>query len=493
MNFIFYDFETIGVDKNFDQIIQAAAVCTDENLNPIDEINLKCKLRPFKIPDPFALIVNGIDPSELEKEQTHYEMVLLMVKKFREWSKNGAHFLGYNSIYFDEEFLRQSLYQNLLPIFLTNTAGSDRGDILKILHMAVYANPDGFKYYYNEKGNASFKLEHFASINGIQHDNAHDALGDVNATIGVAKLIKEKTPEVWKSAVISMSVAETKKMLLSNDFFLMNYNIQGRNYPFGVCYIAHNDSKGANDKEVIMFDLQHDPRDLKDFNVQRMKHFLKPPRSELKKYFRKIQINKHQILLSSKYVLQLEKYSRIGDEKLRERVEFIRTNKTMCERVKLALSEMQEEVAEKRGVNQEDILPEQAIYSGGFPTKNDQAIMSRFHEISWDQRFEIALKLGDDRYKEFAMRLLYEQNPVLLPENLRVGFERKCAMELTEMNGIINSPYRTISEARKILDDRRIEAEESMGGEEKKKRLTKLERINNFLDRLDLQYKKMLH
>ena len=54
MNFIFYDFETSGTVRYFDQILQAAAICTDENLVIKEEFDVKCRLRPFSIPDPGA-------------------------------------------------------------------------------------------------------------------------------------------------------------------------------------------------------------------------------------------------------------------------------------------------------------------------------------------------------------------------------------------------------------------------------------------------------
>ena len=57
---IFYDLETTGRSHYWDQIIQIAAICTDENLNILDEMNLIGKINSFSIPDPEALLVNKI-------------------------------------------------------------------------------------------------------------------------------------------------------------------------------------------------------------------------------------------------------------------------------------------------------------------------------------------------------------------------------------------------------------------------------------------------
>ena len=44
---------------------------------------------------------------------------------------------------------------------------------------------------HNEEGKPVFKLDQLSLANGIEHANAHDALADVRATIGIAKIIKE--------------------------------------------------------------------------------------------------------------------------------------------------------------------------------------------------------------------------------------------------------------------------------------------------------------
>ena len=52
MNYVFYDFETSGTDRYFDQPIQIAAQLVDEKFNVLDEINEKCKLKDGIVPNP---------------------------------------------------------------------------------------------------------------------------------------------------------------------------------------------------------------------------------------------------------------------------------------------------------------------------------------------------------------------------------------------------------------------------------------------------------
>lgn len=56
MAFIFYDTETTGTDPAFDQILQIAAIRTDEELEITDSFDLRCRLRPYVIPSIGALI-----------------------------------------------------------------------------------------------------------------------------------------------------------------------------------------------------------------------------------------------------------------------------------------------------------------------------------------------------------------------------------------------------------------------------------------------------
>ena len=176
---------------------------------------------------------------------------------------------------------------------------------------------------------------------------------------------------------------------------------------------------------------------------------------------------------------------------LMERVRFIKENNTLREKVKLALSEIQEEKNKEKTFNQERLEPEQKIYSGGFPTKEVQATTAKFHKLLWEERFEIVDKIADDRYRQFAIRLIYEQDKNLLPRNLSDAYEHEYAKKLTEKDGIANSDYRTISMARNTIDNYREKAE-NMGADEKAELLAELEKMDKFLSDLEDQYQGML-
>ena len=43
----------------------------------------------------------------------------------------------------------------------------------------------------------SYKLEYLAIANNIEQKQAHDAMSDVYATVGLAQIIKEKASDFW--------------------------------------------------------------------------------------------------------------------------------------------------------------------------------------------------------------------------------------------------------------------------------------------------------
>ena len=134
MNYVFYDFETTGLDTKFSQPIQIAAVVLDEDLNPIeghDPIDEKCKLKDGIVPHPNAMLVHKVPIDVLKNGQSFYDMMDYVHKKFTSWGP--ATFIGYNSIRFDEEVLRSSFFQSLHDPYLTNTNKNSRTDLFKIV------------------------------------------------------------------------------------------------------------------------------------------------------------------------------------------------------------------------------------------------------------------------------------------------------------------------------------------------------------------------
>ena len=111
MTYIFYDTETTGKVTAFDQILQFAAIKTDAELNVLDTFDVRCRLLPYIVPSPGALLVTGATVADITTcPLSHFEMMRQVHAKMHRWSEGGAVFVGWNSMKFDETLLRQAYY-----------------------------------------------------------------------------------------------------------------------------------------------------------------------------------------------------------------------------------------------------------------------------------------------------------------------------------------------------------------------------------------------
>jgi len=69
------------------------------------------------------------------------------------------------------------------------------------MRLAHALRPDGIVWPEREDGATSFKLEHLALANGVRQGDAHEALSDVYATVGMARKFRDAQPRLWDYAL----------------------------------------------------------------------------------------------------------------------------------------------------------------------------------------------------------------------------------------------------------------------------------------------------
>ena len=191
-----YDFETTGINPKADRPLQVAGIRTDFDLNEIDQpINLYCQLSDDILPNPQAFLVTGIDPDTLLnkgiKEVDFFKQLYAQVALPQTCTA------GYNSLRFDDEVMRYGLYRNFYDPYAREwQGGNSRWDIIDLLRAAYALRPEGI-IWPEQDGRISLRLELLTAANDIAHKQAHDALSDVRATIAMAKLVKEKQPQLY--------------------------------------------------------------------------------------------------------------------------------------------------------------------------------------------------------------------------------------------------------------------------------------------------------
>ncbi len=196
--FLFYDLETFGLDPQHDRVAQFAAVRTDTELKVIDKpIVLYCRLSDDYLPDPLAILITHITPDEVNTKGMPEREFFLEIN--RHFSVENTCVLGFNSLRFDDEFIRFGLFRNFIDPYAREYAhGNSRFDILDLVRATHDFRPEGIHWPINPTtGFPSFSLTSLTEANNISHEDAHDALSDVMATLEVTRLIREKQPKLF--------------------------------------------------------------------------------------------------------------------------------------------------------------------------------------------------------------------------------------------------------------------------------------------------------
>ena len=191
--FLFYDLETTGLNKAFDQVLHFAAIRTDAAFNEIDQHQLSIRLRPDVIISPRAIITHRIPVSETIRGIPEYD-AMVQIHKWMNAPRTIS--LGYNTLGFDDEFLRFSFHRNLLPPYTHQYAnGCKRMDILPCTVIYRIYSEDALNWPEID-GKPTLKLEHLNMANALASGRAHDAMVDVKATVALAKRLSEQH-KIW--------------------------------------------------------------------------------------------------------------------------------------------------------------------------------------------------------------------------------------------------------------------------------------------------------
>jgi exodeoxyribonuclease-1 len=267
--FFFYDLETSGLSARDDRIMQFAGQRTDMNLQPVGEpFNVLVKLNDDTLPSPDAVMVTGITPqSTLGDGLSEAEFARLLVD---EVFVADTISVGFNNVRFDDEFIRHLFWRTFHdPYEWCWSEGRSRWDILDVVRMTRALRPDGIEWPVDDEGKATNRLELITKHNGIDHGKAHDALSDVEALIDVARLLKEKQPDLF-GYLLNMRDKKAVKQLVNLDdkrpfvYTSGRYDMQWNKTTVAFPLTA------APNANVVVYDLRHDPSDFVDLNEKEL-------------------------------------------------------------------------------------------------------------------------------------------------------------------------------------------------------------------------------
>lgn len=257
--FFFYDLETSGLNSRDSRIMQFAGQRTDMDLNPIGEpYNVLVKLSDDILPEPGAIMITGITPQQtLADGMSEPEFARLLSEEI---FTDDTITLGFNSVRFDDEFVRNTLWRNFYdPYEWSWSNGRSRWDMLDVVRLVRALRPDGIEWPVDDKGKAVNKLELIAKANNLIHTKAHDALSDVEALIGVAKLIKTNQPKMFDYLLKLRDKREVLKLVNLEHPEPFVY-ASGRYDPATQkTTVAYPVTVGAKPGSLLVWDARHDP------------------------------------------------------------------------------------------------------------------------------------------------------------------------------------------------------------------------------------------
>ncbi|NWD73103.1 exodeoxyribonuclease I [Pseudomonas gingeri] len=267
-----YDYETTGINPRNDRALQVAGIRTDAELNEIDEpVNLYCRPSEDILPHPAACMITGITPQQLA-EQGLAEADF-MTRVHAQLSRPGTCGAGYNTLRFDDEVTRYSLYRNFFDPYAREwQGGNSRWDLIDVVRAAYALRPQGIVWP-EDDGRVTLKLERLTAANGIDHGHAHEALSDVRATIALARLIREKQPKLydWLFHLRSKQRVMDEIRLLQPVVHISGRFSAARHYLGVVLPLAWHP---RNRNALIVCDLSHDPQPLFDLDAETLREQL---------------------------------------------------------------------------------------------------------------------------------------------------------------------------------------------------------------------------
>ncbi len=260
-SFFFYDIETSGLDARGDRIMQFAGQRTDGELNPVGEgVNLLVRLAEDTLPSPYAIAVTGITPQATQAEGlSEAELAKYL---YAEVFTPGTCALGYNTVRFDDEFLRHLFWRSFYdPYEWQWLEGRSKWDMLDVVRICRALRPEGVEWPVDKEGKETNRLELLTKLNGLEHEAAHDALSDVKATIAVARMIRERQLQLFAWLYKMRSKKELMKMVNLEDkrpFVYVSGRYEEKHHKATVAFPL---TAGRNGN-VMVYDLRYDPEEM---------------------------------------------------------------------------------------------------------------------------------------------------------------------------------------------------------------------------------------
>lgn len=424
-----HDYETFGADPQRDKPSQFAGVRTDEAFNIIEEpLCIYCKPPDDYLPQPDACLITGITPQQaLTKGLCEAEFIKQIHARL---AIPNTCTLGYNSLRFDDEVTRNTLYRNFYDPYAREWQnGNSRWDLIDVVRAARALRPERINWPLNTEGKPSFRLEDLTRANEISHEGAHDALADVYATIAFAKLLKQAQPKLydflWRHRVKNEAVK-----LLDLGSFKPLVHISGM-YPalkHCLAIVVPLCKHPTDTNGIIVYDLAVDPEPLLTLSAKDIQTRIFTPSADLPEGIARIPLK--TVHINRCPVLAPLNVIRAPDaERLEIELGLCHAN---LGKIKVAVG-LPEKLQAVFGSNAQEphADPDLTIYSGGFFSEADKQQMHKIRVLPPEQLAETSFRFKDKRLQEMLFRYRARNYPQTLSTEEHEQWLTFCRDRLT--------------------------------------------------------------
>ena len=427
-----HDYETFGLDPARDRPVQFAGIRTDEDLNIVGEpLNIMARPASDTLPHPMSSLITGITPQQaLEQGLPEAEFIARILA---ELSQPGTCGVGYNSLRFDDEVTRNTLYRNLYsPYDREWQNGNSRWDIIDMVRACHDLRPEGIVCPRRaDADRPSFRLEELTQANGIAHEQAHDALSDVYATSAIAKLIREQQPRLYdflyrsrrkKEVLRHIDLKEMTPVLHTSGMYGSDHGSTRLVVPVA----AHP----TNSNSIIVFDIAQNPDLLLDLGAKTLRERLYTANEDLpegveRPALKQLLINKCPVIAPTSTLT--------GDAAKRLRIDLIKgmRNRQMLLNARKAIQRKIAGIFEPREF--EPLTdPDLMIYAGGFFNDSDKAQMSKIHDADPLELGQQSWSFADKRLPEMLFRDRARNSPETLSADEQAQWLEHCRARLID-------------------------------------------------------------
>lgn len=468
----FYDLETSGISARESRIMQFAGQRTDLSLKPIGEpVNILVKLTDDILPDPDAIMITGITPQQTRAEgYTEAEFLKIF---WEEVATPDTVFVGFNSVRFDDEFMRFTQYRNFYDAYAWQWQdGRSRWDILDVVRMTRALRPDGIQWPFDSAGKPANRLESLTKVNKLDHQNAHDALSDVYATIAVARMIYNKQQKLFEYLLSMRSKQKVAELVETGDPFIYSSGKYSSEFEKTTIAVKVTDSPGK--QGVLVYDLRNDPDFYTDKSPEELVELWrwKKDSTEPRLPVKTLQYNRCPAVAPTGVLDETSQERLKIDLKLiQQNLAKLRKAKGFADKLKQAVEIMNQQRQTELIASEVDV--DTQLYDG-FIDKSDLIVMSAIRAAEPADIIDFSEKLKDSRLK--ALLPLYKARNFpksLTPEEqiaweqfrttrLTAGGEQSRLYKFAKRVDELSKLPQTTSEQQYLLEELRLYAESIM-------------------------------